>query len=200
MGWLDTIRSALRPATPAVVAFKPEAPTLTPTPETEGAGRDERPQSTPTYERTYLPQDRHAEVLRPCPDGLPPLRLVRHNGALWLREDTTGLLVNVDNRYLPRLGIWGAKLRGRNHYGGRAVLGPAELVREPENPHDSHAVAVHSDGVIVGHYNKGMARRLAKLLDGGESLVACFIEADPPKVLAANQDIMRYLYRDLPNA
>lgn len=199
MGWLDTIRNALRPEAPAVVAFKLEAPKLTPTPETEGARRGERPQSTPTYERTYLPQDRHAELLQPRPDGLPPLRLVRHSGALWLREDTTGLLVNVDNRYLPRLGIWGAKLRGHNHYDGRAVLGPAELVREPENPFDPNAVAVHADGVIVGHYNKGMARRLAKLLDGGEPLVASFIEVDPPKVLAASQGIMRYLYRDLPN-
>lgn len=52
---------------------------------------------------------------------------------------------------------------------------------------------------MVGHYNKGMARRLAKLLDGGEPLVACFIEVDPPKVLAASQDIIRYLYRGLPD-
>ena len=106
MRWLDTIRNALRPATPSAVAFKPEAPTLTPKPPAEGARREERPRSTPTYERTYLTQDRHAELLQPQPDGMPPLRLVHHNGALWLREDTTGLLVNVDNRYLPRLGIW----------------------------------------------------------------------------------------------
>ncbi|WP_374976647.1 HIRAN domain-containing protein [Microbacterium trichothecenolyticum] len=199
MGWFDTIRKALRPATASAVAFKPEATTLTPTPETESARREERPQSTHTYERIYLPQDQHAELLQPLPDGMPPLRLVRHTGALWLREDTTGLLVNVDNRYLPRLGIWGAKLRGHNHYDGKAVLGPAELVREPQNPYDPNAVAVHAGGVMVGHYNKGIARRLAKLLDGGEPLVASFIEVEPPKVLAASRDIIRYLYRDLPN-
>ena len=51
----------------------------------------------------------------------------------------------------------------------------------------------------MGHYNKDMARRLAKLLDGGEPLVASFIEVEPPKVLAASQDILRYLFRDLPN-
>ncbi|MCG7415850.1 HIRAN domain-containing protein [Microbacterium aurum] len=199
MGWLDTIRNALRPATPAVVAFRPETSTLTPTHETESARGEERPQSAPANERTYLPQDRHAELLQPRPDGMPPLRLARHNGALWLQEDTTGLLINVDNRYLPRLGIWGAKLRGHNHYDGKAILGPAELVREPDNPHDPNAVAVYAGGVMVGHYNKGMARRLAKLLDGGEPLVACFIEVDPPKVLAASQDIIRYLYRGLPD-
>ena len=197
MGSLDTIRNALRPATPSAVSFEPEGATLTPTPKTEMV-RHERPPGTPTYEPAYLPQDRHAELLQPRPDGMPPLRLVRHNGALWLREDTTGLLVNVDNRYLPRRGIWGAKLRGHRHYDGKALLGPAELVREPENLYDPTAVAVHAGGALVGHYNKGMARRLAKLLDGGAPLVAYFIEAEPPKVIAASQDVIRYLYRDLP--
>jgi len=128
---------------------------------------------------------------------MPPLCLVPHKGALWLREDTTGLFVNVDNRYLAGMGIWGAKLRGYGRYEGDAELGRAELVREPDNPHDPHAIAVYALGRRVAYYNKGMARRMYKLLDRGEPLVARFISEDPPKVLAANVDIMRHLYRRL---
>ena len=86
------------------------------------------------YESVYLSTERQAELLAPRADGLPPLHLVRHAGALWLAEDTTGKLINVDNRYLRRLGIFGVKVRGTRYYTGRARLGPAALVREPDNP------------------------------------------------------------------
>ncbi|WP_270365327.1 HIRAN domain-containing protein [Microbacterium algeriense] len=147
------------------------------------------------YESVYLSTERQAELLAPRADGLPPLHLVRHAGALWLAEDTTGKLINVDNRYLRRLGIFGVKVRGTPYYTGRARLGPAALVREPDNPHDPNAVAIHVGGEMLGHYNKGMARSLAKRLDAGEPLQAVVISTDPAKVISAPSDILRHLYR-----
>ncbi|WP_372967250.1 HIRAN domain-containing protein [Microbacterium sp.] len=147
------------------------------------------------YESVYLPTERQAELLVPRADGLPPLHLVRHVGALWLAEDTTGKLINVDNRYLRRLGIFGVKVRGTHYYTGRAKLGPAALVREPDNPHDPNAVAIHVGGEMLGHYNKGTARSLAKRLDAGEPLQAVVISTDPAKVISAPSDILRHLYR-----
>jgi len=147
------------------------------------------------YDSVYLSTERQAELLVPRADGLPPLHLVRHAGALWLAEDTTGKLINVDNRYLRRLGIFGVKVRGTRYYTGRARLGPAALVREPDNPHDPNAVAIHVGGEMLGHYNKGMARSLAKRLDAGEPLQAAVISTDPAKVISAPSDILRHLYR-----
>lgn len=147
------------------------------------------------YESVYLSTERQAELLVPRADGLPPLHLVRHAGALWLAEDTSGKLINVDNRYLRRLGIFGVKVRGTRYYNGTARLGPAELVREPDNPHDPNAVGIHVGGEMLGHYNKGMARSLAKRLDMGEPLQAMVISTDPAKVISAPSDVLRHLYR-----
>jgi hypothetical protein len=42
---------------------------------------------------------------------------------------------------------------------------PARLVREPQNPHDRNAIAVHIHGGIVGHVARDQAAELADLLD-----------------------------------
>lgn len=189
MGLLDSIR--------ALLGNKPPAPTSASSqPTTRVTFRAEVVTGEP-QESSYLAQEDHARLLQPNADGLAPLHFVRRNGALWLAEDTTGKLLNVDNRYLRRLGIWGVKVRGRRYYDGTPRLGPADLAREPDNPHDANAVAIHVDGRIIGHYNKGMAPGLAKLLDAGESLEAVVISTDPAKVLAARPEVLAHLRRRL---
>lgn len=42
----------------------------------------------------------------------------------------------------------------------------AELVLEPDNPHDKFAVRVEIDGQLVGHLPRGTAKRLGKRLRG----------------------------------
>jgi len=42
----------------------------------------------------------------------------------------------------------------------------AELVLDPDNPHDKFAVRVEVDGELVGHLPRGTARRLGKRLRG----------------------------------
>ena len=64
-------------------------------------------------------------------------------------------------------------------------MGPDELVREPDNRFDPHAVAVHSRARKVGFFNKQMAPALAALLDAGQSLDAYLISASPPRIIAA---------------
>ncbi len=48
------------------------------------------------------------------------------------------------------------------------------LVREPDNQHDPHAIAVYAAGArdITGYVPRGYAKRLAKLLDAGADMVA----------------------------
>ncbi|WP_136024845.1 HIRAN domain-containing protein [Microbacterium sp. K27] len=193
MGFIDAVRGVLgmapvRQSEPERPSTRVSSPARTATPHARTSGA--------THESAYLPEEDHARLLQPGHDGLPPLALVRRNGALWLAETSTGKLINVDNRYLRRLGIFGVKVRGTRYYNGTAKLGPAELVREPDNPHDPNAIAIHVDGEMLGHYNKGTARSLAKRLDAGEPLQAMVISADPAKVIAAPTEILRHLYRD----
>ena len=44
---------------------------------------------------------------------------------------------------------------------------PLELRRQPENPHDRNAIAVHFGNLQLGFFNKRLAAQLAPLIDGG---------------------------------
>ena len=61
---------------------------------------------------------------------------------------------------------------------------PLALVREPRNPHDADAIAVHLDGRKVGYLPRCHNTVLARLLDAGKCLRArvervCDPEAGP---------------------
>lgn len=152
-----------------------------------------------TWDSPYLPSSRWDDLLVADAEGMPPLRLREYRGALWLSEDSTGLLVNVGNKHLRRLGIWSAAIRGTAHYDQSNVgIGEASLVREPDNPFDANAVAVHVGGSCVGHFNKQMAAGLARNLDSGGELEAFVISAGAgtrPKVIAATPEVMAHLKR-----
>ncbi len=147
------------------------------------------------YETPYLSDVLREKLLVPDAEGMPPLRLKRHDGGWWLMEITTGKLVNVKVPSLSRLGIWAVRVRGDQHYDANLRVGPVQLVREPDNPYDPNAVAIHQFGRMIGHYNKQKARSLAKLLDSGETLDAYAISTDPPKVIAAAPRVMKQLWR-----
>jgi hypothetical protein len=151
------------------------------------------------YVSPYLNSDRASELLVPGENGMPPLYFTRHANALWLAENTTGLLVNVANRNLRRLNIWSCRVRGDAHAVGTIRVGFVELVREPKNPHDANAVAIHQDDVHIGYFNRGMARGLAKVLDRGDVLQAVAISVEPPKVVASDPQIMQHLNRRMKN-
>lgn len=147
----------------------------------------------------YLPSERFADLLKPGPNGLPPLHIVAHKGAYWLAEDSTGLLVNVGNRFLRKLGIWSVSVRGTRYYDQTSVkTGPAFLIREPNNVHDPNAVAIHVNGSTIGYFNKQMAVGLAKEIDAGAQLYAYVISAGeevPTKVIAGEITLLNHLFR-----
>lgn len=148
------------------------------------------------YVSPYLEKDRVEALIAPGGDQLPRLALTRHDGALWLTEPTTGKLVNVSDVHLPAVGIWAVRVRGDQYYDGVQhvqVGDPAVLVREPDNEYDANAVAITVRGRMLGHYDRGKARRLAKILDAGNHLEAVVVSVMPPKVIAAEPRILQHL-------
>ncbi|SRR5579885_229654 len=69
-------------------------------------------------------------------------------------------------------------LAGFNYHAGERlwaafyVGAPLSLVREPKNPHDERAVAVHFAGARIGYVPRMENTAVAQLLDRGERLTA----------------------------
>src|SRR5215211_9285789 len=90
--------------------------------------------------------------------------------------------VAPDGRYLGReapelaaagLRIAGVAGAGRHHAGALASDAaepgrPLELRRDPANPHDPNAIAVHAGGEQVGWVPRGVAEEIAPAIDAGE--------------------------------
>ncbi|WP_166786238.1 HIRAN domain-containing protein [Cryobacterium lyxosi] len=164
----------------------------------------------------YLHSDKWDELLVPDDQGMPNLYLQRHSDELWLTEATTGLLVNVGNRRLRRMGIWTVKVRGVNYHEAAVRRGafqpgaPVRLLREPGNEYDKNAVAVYAAEADeqCGYFNKAMAAGMAKVIDSGAPLHAISLAGGSPgaltehglniKVLAASPEIVAHLFRRRP--
>ncbi len=64
--------------------------------------------------------------------------------------------------------IAGVSFEGRQDIiAGLRVQAPLELRRQPDNPHDCNAIAVHYGNLQLGFFNKRLAARLAPLIDDG---------------------------------
>jgi hypothetical protein len=158
----------------------------------------------------YLHSSRWDELLT-LRDGMPPLYLAERDGEWWLREDTTGLLVNVANRKLWKMGIWTVAVRGVDYHRKAARMAdlspgaPVALVREHTNKHDQNAVAICAAGTlnVIGYFNKGMAPRLSRLLDTGVDLPGVSMAGEGAgvysgqrvRIVAAPPDVLEHLMR-----
>lgn len=102
------------------------------------------------------------------------------------------------------------RLRGISHYvseRGRSEYGDTELVlqREPNNRHDTFAIAVYGKGRKIGYVSKGRANQLTPLLDELDYdgfIVEGGVEADPErttqlKVMLPRVPELRTLVRQL---
>jgi hypothetical protein len=102
-------------------------------------------------------------------------------------------------------------LRGNSYHEGAVRRGdfapgaPLRLVREPDNRHDPHAIAVFARGAqqLSGYVPRGYAKRLAKLLDAGADMVAVSTRGDgpgrddvTPQVLVCERALWNHLNRD----
>lgn len=171
--------------------------------------------STGPAESLYVPTGGDAERFVPRDEALPLLHLIEYHGSLSLCEDATGLLVGPKDRRLATAGIYVANLRGvayykpANRHADTRPRRPLRLVREPENPHDSFAIAVH-DGAgtgPLGYINRQKARAWSKLLLEGVELQAISLRGtahrrpcDGVTVLAAKPEVVAHLLSRRPDS
>lgn len=169
-------------------------------------------------ESSYVPSDGNSDRFIGS-DGLPSLRLIRTESAagemvLRLCENSTGLLVGPTDRRLPRAGILVSNLRGEKYHQDACRRGDftpgvaVQLTPEPDNPHDSHAVAVYdSKGEhLCAYVNKQKARAYLKRLAGGQQLLAISLRGTPAgracdqvAILAATPDVLALLTSPRPD-
>lgn len=187
MGILDRFRRIA----PTAVFDEPALPQPAATSTTSNYNGDPMPASV------YLHSSKWEELLVLDKKGMPPFYLKEHEGSYWLAENSTGLLVNVANRALKNLGLWTCKIRGTDHAPGVSAIGPARLVREPDNEHDKNAVAIHQNGQRIGYYNRGMAPALARAMDTGSKLSGYVISVAPAKIIAADPLVVDWLKRKI---
>lgn len=187
MGLLDRFRRAASTA-------PSDEPAL---PEPASASTTSNQDGEANHVSVYLHSSKWEDLLVLDSNGMPPFYFKKHEGNYWLAENSTGLLVNVANRALKKLGLWTCTIRGIDHAPGVAVVGPAALVREPDNEHDKSAVAIHQNGHRIGYYNRGMAPALARTLDAGTKLTGYVVSASPAKIIAADALLMDWLKRKL---
>ncbi|MGJ9372254.1 HIRAN domain-containing protein [Nesterenkonia sp. CF4.4] len=144
---------------------------------------------------------------------MPPLHLAKRGAELWLVTDSGRHLVPPKNGNLRRLGIFAFGVRGSSNYlpalkaGSFSAGRPVTLLREPDNPYDSNAVAICSHGSKrpAGYVNKQKAAALAKRLDAGETLEAIALRGSPRgsvdgppfSVLVTTPEILAHLKRRL---
>jgi len=126
----------------------------------------------------YLTPDDERAALVPGDDGLPAAELRRVRDRLLVV--TPAGMVNPKSRTAWRSGLHSFQPRGTQHHAQAfrsANLSPGaviDLQREPENPHDAHAVALygHRARYPFGYVPATIAKRLSPLLDAGTELVA----------------------------
>lgn len=125
----------------------------------------------------YMDAETEARALA-APSGLPDARLQSERDRLLV---VTRLgWVNPRSRTAYRAGLHSFGVAGTAYHeaavkAGKFTPGAAvRLVREPDNVHDSNAIAVYAEKGrrLAGYVPKGQARRLAPLLDAGADLVA----------------------------
>jgi HIRAN domain len=101
-------------------------------------------------------------------------------GVVWLAGYQ--LVDPESGRYLPRddpelaaRGLRVAGVAGASRHHAQALASeavapgrPLRLRRNPENPHDPNAIAVHADGEQLGWVPRELAAELAPRLDAGE--------------------------------
>lgn len=85
----------------------------------------------------------------------------------------------------PRVELLDCELAGWIHHHGNALRNvlrakqTLRLEREPANPHDPHAVAIHAHGRRIGYIPRLANRSLAAHLDQGATIEAEIVDFQP---------------------
>jgi single-stranded-DNA-specific exonuclease len=92
------------------------------------------------------------------------------NTSKFLERDRFATIGEADDFFTKVVGV---SFEGRqNLVAGLAPGDPLELVREPENPHDPNALAVHYGRLQLGYLRREIALRIAPNVDAGERYTA----------------------------
>jgi HIRAN domain len=115
-------------------------------------------------------------------------------GQVWLSgyqlvDPQTGSFLARDAPQLAERGLHVSGVAGARHHAealAGAALAPGdrlELRREPDNPHDANAIAVHGGGAHLGFVPRELAAELAPELDAGRPWSAIVLreQRDSPR-------------------
>lgn len=120
-------------------------------------------------------------------------------------------MVNPKSTYSHQVGIYSFTVRGSGHYAQAAKAGDFKpgatirLEREPENQYDPNAVSIYAERgrKPSGYVNKLNAKRLAKLMDQGDEIVAISTRGGGPgndeyvpQILVCERRVMEHLCRE----
>jgi hypothetical protein len=85
---------------------------------------------------------------------------------------------------------------GAGNYISRMMPGTRlQVVREPENPYDANAIAVHLQNQKLGHFPRGFAAEVAPLMDAGCKVFA--IKSPDPRFEGSGVMVVEW---ELPDA
>lgn len=97
--------------------------------------------------------------------------------------------------YVPRDRLFGSFVEGDVLYKYQFERMAAELVPEPDNPHDADAIRVEVAGVTMGYIPRKDTERVRALLDGGADVVA-EITAGPDKIITDAGGVLNFETRE----
>lgn len=138
----------------------------------------------------YVPKEDEERYLVRDSDGSLGLRLVDAGDRLviWSPVDGGGLL-NPKGPGIRHVGLYGSYARGSDYYPSAYKAADLrkgswiDLVREPANPHDSHATAMCRPGsrVAFGYVQRGRAPAVARRIDAGEDMAGVTLWGPGPR-------------------
>lgn len=131
------------------------------------------------HREDFVPKESEARYITRDAAGLPTLRLVDavDRLAIWSPVDG-GALINPRGPGLRSLGLYASYARGAGYHASAYRTADLrqgkwiDLKREPNNPHDKNAVAMHAPGAhsAFAYVQRGRASAVARRIDAGEEM------------------------------
>ena len=124
-----------------------------------------------------------------------PIASVSVVGESHYKENIAGLGVASRTYFVPVERLYGSYTEGDVLYKYNFDPMPAELVAEPDNPHDANAIRVDIFGETVGYIPRGDTARVRELLSDDPEVEA-IITAGPNKLIRDAGGVLDYEQRD----
>lgn len=157
----------------------------------------------------YVDSDQESRYLTRDSEGRPNLQLRRVDDrlAIWATTPDGGF-INPRGVGIRRFGLVTTQVRGTDYAPQSAHFRAAdlragasiELLREPQNPHDSNAIAMQAGGRRIGHVQRGRAGVVARRMDAGENWSGVSLHGpmarsidEPCRILLGRDEDLRHM-------